>query len=221
MAVVKKWRVYVEANILADWLLVETTKKSRWKKLSENVTASHKLVSFLLETEDERVQAFTSFWAVFEALGVIKRASVAVWMVLDGMPTNLYSHVKDSEKYEVQDTQLRKIQRLVRLLVKGDKKHHALRILSETPDLDTGTSLILSKNLEAADSFHVGIALNYLCDVFVTRDGDFDKVKAALSKGRIEILTSKELVERLKAEGIFKEPRTITLTVTPSPSSSS
>ena len=207
MAVVKKWRIYIEANILADWLLVETMKKVQRSKLSEGVIASHRLVSFLLETQDDRIQAFTSYWAVFEALGVIKRASVLVWMVLDGMPVNLYSHVKDSERYEVQAGQLKKIQRLINWLVKGDKRHHNLRVLSETPDLEAGMSLILSKNLEAADSFHVGIALSYGCDYFVTRDTDLDKIKTILSKEKIEALTSREMVERLQSEGLFRFPR--------------
>ena len=207
MALVKKWRIYIEANILADWLLLETMSKWQRAKLAEGVVASHKLVSFLLESQGEEIQAFTSYWAIYEALGVIKRASVNTWMVLDGIPVNLYSQVKDSERYEIQEEQVRKIERLVRRLAEGDKKHHRLRVLAEAADLDAGMALILAKNLEAPDSFHVGIALSYGCDIFVTRDGDFNRVKEFLADKKVEVMTSEELVKKLQSEGVYKAPR--------------
>ena len=151
---VTDFRIYIETTVIADWLLVETATKRQRKKLTERVLTSHELVNFLLQQTDERVQPLTSYWALFEAVDVIKKAYIQTRMVLDGIPTKLYSELKDSNEYRIDAFQRTKITRLIEKLIKKSKRTVTpLEPLTETADIKMGIPLILNKNLEGPDSF--------------------------------------------------------------------
>ena len=199
MALVK-WRVYVESTVLSDWLLVETTPVKRRDKLSDDVLDSHDFVGMLLKKPPSNLHVYTSYWSLFESVGAVKRANIEVWMVLDGVLTAFYHEVKDLKKYQLRKSQLDKTRRLIHHLVEGMKEQKALELVSEASDIDAVVSLIHERNLEAPDSFHVGIALSHGCDIFLTRDAHYDKVKTFFDREKIEVMTPTELLNRLRFE---------------------
>jgi len=200
LAVVTKHRIYIETTIIADWLLVETSPKRRRNTLSPEVRSSHELVSFLLHRKDDTILPFTSYWAVFESVDVIKRTNIEVWLVYDGIPTSFYYDLRNDKKYRLRDFQIRKIQSLIHRLTTDEKKNKPLKLLPEQSDIDTGLFLILNENLEAPDSFHIGIALSYGCDFFVTKDSHYRRC-AKHFKGKMLIVKPRRLVKVLKDEG--------------------
>lgn len=199
MAVLTKHRVYVETTIIADWLLVETFPKTRLKKLTPEVHASHELIEFLLKRKDDEILPFTSYWTIFETVGVIKRTNIEVWLALDGLPSAYYRELKDDPKYRLQAYQIKKIAKLVHKLVSEEKNSNPIKLLPEQSDIKTGISLILDRNLEAPDSFHLGVALSLGCDFFVTKDHHYDKCEKVFTK--IRILKPLKLIEVLRKEG--------------------
>jgi hypothetical protein len=201
MAVVKKWRVYIESTVLADWLHFESAHKSHRALLSRQVKDSYRLVNYLLEGKSKIAQPFTSYWAIYEALGAFKRTNIELWLVADGIPTSFYNDLKESAKYKLKPSQLPEIKKLIHVLTSGDKSRKGLRPLAEEADIDNGISLILEGNLEAPDSFHVGIALSYGCDMLVTRDHHYFRKGVKASQRGIEILRPSALVWRLQRHG--------------------
>lgn len=201
MALVTKFRVYVETTIIADWLLVETVSKRRRNVLSSEVMASHELISFLLRRKDDIILPFTSYWSIFESVGVIKRTNIEVWLVHDGIPTSFYYELRDDKEYRLEDFQIKKIKSLIRSLTIDEKKNKPLKLLPEQSDIDFGLSLILNENLEAPDSFHLGIALSYGCDFFVTKDKHYRRCAKFLSENKIKIMRPQRFIKALKDEG--------------------
>ena len=195
-------RPYIETTIIADWLLVETTRKQKRKVLTGKVFNSHKLLDFLIHGTNEPI--FTSYWALFEATGVIKKSNILVRMVLDGIPANLYPELKEESEYKLENFQIEKIKQLISQLVTPKKNVNALRPVAETADIDNGVSLILSKNLEAPDSFHLGIALSYGCDYFISDDHHyFRKNVTSVSGKKIEIMGAKDFLKELETKGFL------------------
>jgi predicted nucleic acid-binding protein len=202
LAVLTKHRIYVETTVISDWLLVETFPKNRLKKLSPEVHASHELIKFLLQRKNDEVLPFTSYWAIFESVGVIKRTNIEVWLALDGIPSAFYHEVKNDPKYGLQAYQIKKISKLVHKLVSEEKNSNPIKLLPEQSDIKTGVSLVLDRNLEAPDSFHLGVALSCGCDFFVTKDHHYE-VCEKFFKNKITILKPLKLIEMLGNEGFI------------------
>lgn len=201
---VTNYRVYIETTVIADWLLVETTPKTRRGKLSSQVKASHELVEFLLTRKNDDVLPFTSYWAIFEAIGVIKRTNIELWLVYDGVPASFYHELKDKEPYRLEDFQVKKIRALILKLTQGDKHSKAFNLLAEQSSVDHGIALILEKNLEAQDSFHVGVALRYGCEFFVAKDHHYyRRGMKALGNGKMRIMRPSAFVSLLRKRGLF------------------
>jgi predicted nucleic acid-binding protein len=203
--VTTKYRVYVETTIISDWLLIETSPKNRVNPLSPEVKASHELVSFLLQRKNDEVLPYTSYWAIFESVGVIKRTNIEVWLVNDGIPTSYYHELRNSKKYRLREFQIKKINALIHRFCLERKNNKPFKIFAEQSDIDTGISLILNQNLEAPDSFHMGIALSYGCDFFVTRDHHYKTCKKSFKEKKIKmtIITPWQLIKMLKTEGLI------------------
>ncbi len=201
---------------MSDWLLVEMTARSKRKKLSEDVLDSHYFIEQLLEKPPSNVHAFMSYWSVFESVGTAKRGYIEISMILDGVLASFYHEVKDEEAYTMTPSLIDKMRKLVRKLLEGIKRQKALELVSEASDIDAVMSLMLEKNLEAPDSFHVGIARSHGCDIFLTRDSHYRKVKALYKKEEIEVLTPTELLDRLnpkKAQALGQGTGNATATV--------
>lgn len=192
----------METTIIGDWLLVETFPKNRLKKLTPEVRASHELISFLLQRKNDEILPFTSYWAIFEAVGVIKRSNIETWLVLDGIPSVFYYELKNDPKYSLQPYQIKRISKLIHRLVSEERDSSPLKLLPEQSDIKTGISLILNRNLEAPDSFHLGIALSLGCNFFVTKDHHYDKCVNAF-RNNITILKPTKLIETLANEGFM------------------
>ena len=201
MALVTKHRVYIETTIISDWLLVETSRRNQRNLLGSEVRASHELISFLLQRDNDVILPFTSYWAIFESVGVIKRTNIELWLVYDGIPTKFYHELKDNENYKLQDFQIKKIKDLIHKLTTEGKKNKPLKLLVEQSDINTALFLILNKDLEAPDSFHVGIALSYGCDFFVTKDHHYQKCQEYFKDKHMQIVKPQALIKILKGEG--------------------
>jgi hypothetical protein len=201
LAVVTKHRLYIETTIISDWLLVETTPKKQRNTLSIEVRSSHSLISFLLQRNNDEVLPYTSYWAIFESVGVIKRTNIEVWLVHDGIPTKFYHELKDDEKYKLRDNQIEKIKDLIGKLVTERRRNKPLKMLAEQSDINTALFLILDKDLEAPDSFHVGIALSYGCDFFVTKDHHYQKCQEYFKDKHMQIVKPQALIKILRDEG--------------------
>jgi predicted nucleic acid-binding protein len=202
LAVLTKHRVYVETTIIADWLLVETFPKKRLNKLTPEVRASHELIEFLLQRKNDEILPYTSYWAIFESVGVIKRTNIEVWLALDGIPSVFYHELKNDPKYALQPHQIKKINKLVHKLVSEEKNSNPIKLLPEQSDIKMGVSLILERNLEAPDSFHLGVASSLGCNLFVTKDHHYQTCEKSF-RGNIRILKASELIEMLTKEGFM------------------
>ncbi len=198
------FRIYVESSVIADWLLIEASTRRQRKRLTEKVVSSHKLVNFLLHQTNGQVQSFTSDWALFEAVDVIKRGYIEIRMVADGISTRFYSDLlKDSDEYKLENTFILKINKLIdRLITKNKKTTSPLIAFRETADIDIGIPLILKNNLEAADSFHVGIAVTYACNYLISKDHHYFRrnITEAL-KEKITIMRPQAFIDMLAKEG--------------------
>jgi len=201
LAVLTKHRIYIESTIIGDWLLVETFPKNRLNKLTPEVHASHKLFEFLLQRKNDEILPFTSYWAIFEAVGVIKRSNIETWLVLDGLSSRYYQELKNDPKYRLQPFQIKKINALVNKLV-SEGKSSKIRLLPEQSDIKNGVSLMLERNLEAPDSLHLGIALTCGCNFFVTKDHHYDGCVEPF-KDQITILKPTKMIEILINEGFM------------------
>ena len=160
-------------------------------------------MNFLLNQTEDHVQSFTSYWALFESVDVIKKANVQARMVLDGVPTKFYSEFK-SDEYRLEDYHITKITRLIDRLIKKSKKTTTpLQLLRETADIETGIPLILRKNLEGPDSFHVGIAVKYGCEYFIAKDRHYFREKIVDSlEDKIKMMRPQDFIKILQKEGI-------------------
>jgi len=181
-------------------MLVETSSKNLRSRLSPEVRSSHELISFLLQRDNDVILPFTSYWAIFESVGVIKRTNIEVWLVYDGIPANFYHELRNDENYKLQDFQIKKIKSLVRKLITEGKKNKPLKLLPEQSDINTGLFLILNKDLEAPDSLHIGIALSCGCDFFVTKDHHYQKC-VEYFQDKMKIVKPQALIKILKSEG--------------------
>ena len=183
-------------------MLVETFPKNSLKKLSSEVLASHELVELFLQRKNDEILPYTSYWAIFESVGVIKRTSIEVWLALDGIPSAFYHELKNDPKYALQAHQIKKISRLIHKLVSEEKNNNPLKLLPEQSDIKTGVSLILERNLEAPDSFHLGVASSCGCNIFLTKDHHYNNCKKFF-ENKIQILEPQKLIDILISEGLM------------------
>ena len=139
MALVK-YRAYIETTVITDWMFLETVPRKNRKNLSQQVLASHELMTYILQGGRDIIDASTSSWAIFEALGAIKRANIQAWMLYDGIPTSYYYERGTLHKYRLRESQVKKINGLLRILWQGDRKNRPIRLLAENSDINAGSS---------------------------------------------------------------------------------
>jgi len=187
--------MYIETSVIADWLFVATMLPRSRRKLRKGVHLSYQLLEQILKGrfQDEFV---TSFWAILEAVGALKRSRIEFNMLTQNINLGYYHDLKDKSGFKIDTYQVREIVKLVDRL---DKAHENRRLIWSQKGVEFTPALrLITIGLDPPDAIHVVFATIENCDFFVTKDNDFLKRKDTLSK-YTEVLSPATAFQKLNA----------------------
>jgi predicted nucleic acid-binding protein len=162
-----------------------------------SVRSSYRLIERILALGSRTDSFVTSNWAVFEAIGSVKRSRIQFNMLMQNISFAYYDDVKDQKGFRLSGTQIAEINRLIRLLWKSRPKLPWSNLeWSRVPIVFEDVVSFIMMGLDSPDAVHASIARGEECNIFVTRDRDFLKRKKTL-KPYFEVLEPHEAVKRI------------------------
>lgn len=189
-------RVYLESTILTDWLFARTMKPASRKKLKRQVHQSHRLVVRVLNGSFRNDTFVTSIWAIFESVGNIKRSRIQFNMLTQNVNLGYYDAFKDKRGFKLEPYQIKGVQKLIRILELGDESRR-LEWSKRGIDYQLVIRFIML-GLDPPDAMHMTAAVGEKCDIFVTRDRDFEDRKTVLNRW-LEVVNPETALQRLQA----------------------
>jgi predicted nucleic acid-binding protein len=177
---------YIDANIIADWMLVKGISDEEVGKLRDSVIASHELIEHLFETEP--FSAVISPWALAEAITSMKRSIISIKMIYANIPLVYYEDVSADPSFVINPKECKLFDDVVEDLMDRLSKCKS-HILVESIEFESKSlsDLMLKYCLSADDALHLLLAQKYHCDFLITRDKHFTRIKNKL-KNTIKIL---------------------------------
>ena len=189
-------RVYVETSIIADWLLVKTIKTKSRRKVRPRVYKSFRLMELILKGRFPDSEFVTSFWAILEGVGVLKRSRIQFNMLTQNINLGYYNDFKDKKGFKLETYQINEIASKIKLLSKSSERK--LQTISELPIEFDRTFRFLTVGLDPPDAIHATIAIGEKCKLFVTRDTDFLSRTETL-KRYLDVVNPDTALQRLLA----------------------
>ena len=188
-------QIFLDTNILIDWLFLKDKDAEQIKPLSKNLKATINLYNQLRLVKKDHNFA-VSFYGLAESQDVIIRQIVNKKLVNDSISLTYYSYYerdfRDKERKYIEETVID----LIEIMKEFKTYSHYLNVDGK----------LLKKVFDVQNKYKLRImdTLIIMCvdetkfDYFVTRDRDFLDNKQLKKDFRVKIVSPKEMINELK-----------------------
>ena len=173
-------RIYLETSILADWFFVRTVMPTTRKKMTPQILASYGLVEETLRGHFHKDSFVTSYWAILEATGVLKRARVEFKLFQDNVSLSYYSRLKDKKGFRLEKQDAEELNDQLSTLMRRGMREKRLEISERPINVQQIIDLVTLHCLDPTDAAHVVYAAAEECQMLVTRDSELLERKEIL-----------------------------------------
>ena len=163
-------RVFLDSNVIADWILLERKEIELTDELLEkryrSMGYSYVLVNELL---DRRIDAYISELCLAEVISVIYNEAVNRKLFLSGVPFSAWTWVSIRERFRLSEDEAEELyygilETFDKLIEKG------LQIVEDKLDLEVYSFLVLKISMDCHDAILLNTAIDWDVDYFITRD---------------------------------------------------
>ncbi|RLI75281.1 hypothetical protein DRP05_15055 [Archaeoglobales archaeon] len=192
-------KVFLDANVIANWILIKKGASGRHKKdsvLSERYKYLSQSYNLLERLQSLKLEVFTSQLAIGETLSVIYDDAINLKLYTKGFPTATWTRIGIREKERLEKEEAYEIYEGIMKIF--DELFSFVKILDDVLDLELLGHLILLRGIRTHDAILLTTVISNEMDYFVTRDGRLTK-KMRNSKRQfgLELLSSINLLNKI------------------------
>ena len=194
------FRVFLDSNIIADWILLEKKEK----KLTDELLKKHYHsmgYSYILLNEflSRNMKTYITPLSLAETISVIYNEAMNRKLFLKGVPFSAWTWISLREKFRLSEDKANDL--YIGILETFDKLiEMGLQIVDDRLDLEIYSFLVLKVGMNCHDAVIVNTAIEWDADYFVTRDQRLigrTRKQIFQEKFRIKIVNPKAMLSYL------------------------
>lgn len=195
------FRVFLDSNIIADWILLEKKEK----KLTDELLKKHYHsmgYSYILLNEllSRNMKTYITPLSLAETISVIYNEAMNRKLFLKGVPFSAWTWISLREKFRLSENEANDL--YIGILETFDKLiEMGLQIVDDRLDLEIYSFLVLKVGMNCHDAIIVNTAIGWDADYFITRDQrliERTRKQIFRKKFRIKIVNPKVMLSYLR-----------------------
>lgn len=163
--------LFIDSNVIVDYLILSVLKKDKIKEISHNIKTSHELVKKLLDKKYFK-NVYTSRLVILEMFSAVVDTYLSKKMFLDNVSLRYFRKLKGID-YSLKTDDINDIISLIKEFEEDSKGKIEILDLQIDNSIQARSSQFIFHYFSPVDAIHLAIAKINGAKYFVTRDRDF------------------------------------------------